>query len=55
MGGCTAPNTERRRGLARWLRLYQHRRPHTSLDSLTPMAVLVNNLDGNHSSGVWTP
>jgi hypothetical protein len=31
------------------LRLYNHRRPHTSLDGLTPMAVLVNNAGGNHS------
>lgn len=42
-------NAERTQALARWLRLYNHRRPHTSLDGLTPMAVLVNNLHGNHS------
>ena len=42
-------NTERRRAFARWLRLYNHRRPHTSLDGLTPMAVLVNNAGGKHS------
>ena len=42
-------NTERRRAFARWLRLYNHRRPHTSLDGLTPMAVLVNNAGGNHT------
>jgi len=42
-------NTERRRALARWLRFYNHRRPHTSLDGLTPMAILVNNAHGNHS------
>jgi transposase InsO family protein len=42
-------NNERRRALARWLRSYNHRRPHTSLDGLTPMAVLVNNVDGKHS------
>ena len=41
-------NAERRRAFARWLRLYNHRRPHTSLDGLTPMAVLVNNLGGKH-------
>jgi transposase InsO family protein len=35
--------------LASWLRLYNHRRPHTSLDGLTPMAVLVNNVHGKHS------
>ena len=41
-------NNERRRALARWLRFYNHRRPHTSLDGLTPMAVLVNNVGGKH-------
>jgi transposase InsO family protein len=42
-------NTERRRAFTRWLRSYNHRRPHTSLDGLTPMAVLVNNVHGNHT------
>ena len=42
-------NDERRRALARWLRFYNHLRPHTSPDGLTPMAVLVNNVHGNHS------
>ena len=42
-------NDERRRAFARWLRFYNHRRPHTSLDGLTPMAVLVNNAGGKHS------
>jgi transposase InsO family protein len=42
-------NAERSRAFARWLRSYNHRRPHTSLDGLTPMAVLVNNLGGKHS------
>jgi transposase InsO family protein len=42
-------NNERRRALARWLRFYNHRRPHTSLDGLTPMAILVNNVDGKHT------
>jgi transposase InsO family protein len=42
-------NAERHRALARWLRFYNHRRPHTSLDGLTPMAVLVNNVGGKHS------
>jgi transposase InsO family protein len=41
-------NAERCRALAGWLRSYNHRRPHTSLGGLTPMAVLVNNLGGNH-------
>jgi transposase InsO family protein len=42
-------NDERRRALAPWLRFYNHRRPHTSLDGLTPMAILVNNVGGNHT------
>jgi transposase InsO family protein len=42
-------NTERRQAFTRWLRFYNHRRPHTSLDGLTPMAVLVNNAAGKHS------
>jgi transposase InsO family protein len=42
-------NAERRRAFARWLRFYNHRRPHTSLDGLTPIAVLVNNVGGKHS------
>jgi transposase InsO family protein len=42
-------NTERRQAFTRWLRFYNHRRPHTSLDDLTPMAVLVNNVHGKHT------
>ena len=42
-------NNDRCRALASWLRFYNHRRPHTSLDGLTPMAVLVNNAGGKHS------
>ena len=42
-------NTERREAFRRWLRFYNHHRPHTSLDDLTPMAVLVNNVHKNHS------
>ena len=42
-------NAERCRALAGWLRFYNHRRPHTSLDGLTPMAVLVNNVHRKHS------
>ncbi len=42
-------NAERRRAFTSWLRSYNHRRPHTSLDGLTPMAALINNLGGNHS------
>jgi transposase InsO family protein len=41
-------NTERRRAFRRWLGFYNHRRPHTALDGLTPMAVLVNNAGGKH-------
>jgi transposase InsO family protein len=42
-------NDERRRAFRRWLRFHHHRRPHTSLDGLTPMAVLVNNPDRKHT------
>ncbi|MFL6265502.1 MAG: IS481 family transposase [Actinomycetes bacterium] len=42
-------NRERRRALRRWLRFYNRRRPHTALDGLTPMAVLDNNVHGNHT------
>ena len=42
-------NAERRRAFTRWLRSYNHHRPHTSLHGLTPMAVLVNNAHGKHS------
>jgi transposase InsO family protein len=42
-------NDQRRRAFTRWPHFYNHRRPHTALDGLTPMTVLVNNLHGNHS------
>jgi transposase InsO family protein len=42
-------NAERCRAFTRWLRFYNYRRPHTSLNGLTPMAVLVNNAGGKHS------
>jgi hypothetical protein len=42
-------NAERRRAFTRWLRFYNHRRPRTSLDGLTPMAALVNNAAGKHT------
>jgi transposase InsO family protein len=40
-------NTERRRAFRRWSRFYNHRRPHTSLDGLTPMTVLIKKLHKN--------
>jgi transposase InsO family protein len=42
-------NAERRRALGRFLDYYNHQRPHTALGGLTPMTVLVNNVDGNHT------
>jgi transposase InsO family protein len=42
-------NEERRRAFTRWLRFYNHRRPHTSLDGLSPMTALVNNVHGKHT------
>jgi transposase InsO family protein len=42
-------NSERCRALTRWLRIYNHHRPHTALDGLTPMTVVVNNAHKNHS------
>jgi transposase InsO family protein len=42
-------NLDRQRAFRRWLGTYNHRRPHTSLDGLTPMAALVNNLHGKHT------
>jgi transposase InsO family protein len=42
-------NTDRHRAFRRWLRSYNHRRPHTALDGLTPMAVLVNNVHKKHT------
>ena len=41
-------NDERRRAFRRWLRSYNHQRPHTSHDGLTPMTVLINNVHGKH-------
>jgi len=42
-------NRGRRRAFRRWLRSYNHRRPHTALNGQTPMAALVNNVHGKHT------
>lgn len=42
-------NQERLRVLPKWLHHYNHRRPHTALGGLTPVARSVNNVYGNHS------
>jgi hypothetical protein len=42
-------NHERLAALPRWLRFYNHDRPHTALDGRSPMTVLVNNVRGNHT------
>jgi transposase InsO family protein len=42
-------NDQRRRAFTRRLWFYHHRRPHTALDGLTPMAVLVTDVHGNHT------
>ena len=41
-------NAERLAALPAWLAFYNHRRPHTALGGLTPMAV-VNNVHADHS------
>jgi transposase InsO family protein len=40
-------NQERLDSLPRWLDSYNRRRPHAGLDGQTPMAVLVNKVEGN--------
>jgi len=42
-------NDERLTALPGWLDLYNQRRPHTGLDSRTPMEVLVNKVCGNYT------
>lgn len=42
-------NNERLLALPDFVDRYNSHRPHTSLKGLTPMAVLVNNVSGNHS------
>ncbi len=41
-------NAARLRTLPDWLTTYNHARPHTALDGLVPMRVLVNKAHGNH-------
>ena len=40
-------NAERLATLPRWVDAYYRRRPHAGLDGQTPLAVLVNNVNGN--------
>ena len=42
-------NAARLRTLPAWLTTYNHHRPHTALDGLTPMRALVNKAGGKHS------
>jgi hypothetical protein len=42
-------NAERQAALPSFVDHYNNHRPHTALDGLTPMTVLVNNVSGNHS------
>ena len=42
-------NAARLRTLPAWLTTYNHHRPHTALDGLVPMRVLVNKAGGNHT------
>ena len=42
-------NASRQQQLARWLRFYNHRRPHTARAGQAPISVLVNKARGNYS------
>ena len=42
-------NAIRQQQLPRWLRFYNHRRPHTALAGQAPTSVLVNKADGNYT------
>jgi transposase len=48
-GGCTTPTPNAAGPSPAGCASTNHRRPHTSLDGLTPMAALVNNLGGKHT------
>ncbi len=43
-----ASNSERLAALPAFADHYNNHRPHTALQGLTPMAVLVNNVSRNH-------
>lgn len=42
-------NADRLAALPRWLARYNHRRPHTALGGVPPIAALVNNLSGKNT------
>ncbi len=44
-----ADNADRLAALPEYLAFYNHERPHTALEGLTPMQVLVNNVRGKHN------
>jgi transposase InsO family protein len=42
-------NAERLRALPRWVRFYNHQRPHSELGNQPPWTVFVNNVRGKHN------
>ncbi len=44
-----ASNAERVAAFAPWVDHYNHGRPHTALNGMTPMEFLVNNVSVNHT------
>jgi hypothetical protein len=44
-------NDARLTSLSAWLDHYNHNRAHSALSGLTPMRVLVDNVNGNHTQG----
>jgi transposase InsO family protein len=42
-------NAERLRALPRWVRFYNHARPHSVLGNLPPWVYVVDKVRGNHS------